>query len=66
VVVGLCVTIVGSVAGSPIFLTGAEPTPGRIAGWSGAGAVAVVIIVLAGRDDAGEPKRVMRAAAGRV
>jgi hypothetical protein len=66
VVVGLGVTIVGSVVGSPIFLIGTEPTPGRIAGWSAAGTVAVVIIVLAGRDVAGEPKRVMRTAAGRV
>lgn len=66
VVLGLGVTIAESVVGSPIFLTGAEPTPGRVAGWSAAGAVAVILIVLAGRDLAGEPERVMRAAAGRV
>jgi hypothetical protein len=65
VVLGLAMTIVAGMVGSPVFLTGAEPTPGRVAGWGAAGAVAVVVIVLAGRDVAGEPERVMRAAAGR-
>jgi hypothetical protein len=66
VVLGLGVTIGESVVGFPIFLTGAEPTPARFAGWGAAGVVAVMIIVFAGRDGAGEPERVMRAAAGRV
>jgi hypothetical protein len=65
VVLGLGVTIVESVVRAPIFLTGAEPTPGRVVGWSAAGVVAVVVIVLAGRDVGGEPERVMRAAASR-
>ena len=50
VVLGLGLAIVGSVVGSPIYLTDAEPTPGRVAGWSAAGALAALMIVLAGRD----------------
>jgi hypothetical protein len=66
VVLGLAVTIVESVVDTPIFLTDAAPTAGRVAGWSAAGAVAVMVIVIGGRDGAGEPKRVMRPRAGRV
>ena len=50
VVLGLGLAIVGSLAGSPIYLTDAEPTPGLIAGWSAAGALAALMIVVAGRD----------------
>jgi hypothetical protein len=53
VVLGLGLTIVGSVVGSPIFLADAGPTLGRIAGWSAAGAFAALMIVVAGRDVAG-------------
>src|SRR6185436_17498431 len=53
VVLGLGLTIVGSVVGFPIFLADAEPTLGRIAGWSAAGAFAALMIVVAGRDVAG-------------
>lgn len=66
VVLGLGLTIVASVVRSPLYLTDADPAPGRVAGWITAGAVAVLVIVVAGRDVAGEPKRVMRASAGRV
>jgi hypothetical protein len=53
VVLGLGLTIVGSVVGSPIFLADAGPTLGRIAGWSAAGAFAALMIVVAGRDVTG-------------
>ena len=53
VVLGLGLTIVGSVVGSPIYLTDAEPTLGRVAGWSAVGALAALMIVVAGRDVAG-------------
>jgi hypothetical protein len=53
VVLGLGLTIVESVVGSPIFLAEAEPTLERVAGWSAACALAVLVIVVAGRDVAG-------------
>jgi hypothetical protein len=53
VVVGLGLTIVESVVGSPIFLADAKPTLARVVGWSAAGALAALMIVVAGRDVAG-------------
>jgi hypothetical protein len=53
VVLGLGLTIVESVVGSPIFLADAEPTLARVVGWSAAGALAALMIVVAGRDVAG-------------
>ncbi len=53
VVLGLGLTIVESVAGSPIFLSDAAPALERVAGWCAAGALAVLVIVVAGRDVAG-------------
>jgi hypothetical protein len=50
VVLGLGLAIVESVVGSPIYLTDAEPTVGRVAGWCAVGALAAVTIVVAGRD----------------
>jgi hypothetical protein len=63
VVLGLGLTIVGSLVGSPIYLTDAALTLGRIAGWGAAGALAVLMIVVTG---AGEPERVMRRPRARV
>ena len=53
VVLGLGLTIVESVVGSSIFLADADPTLGRVAGWSAAGALAALMIVVSGRDGAG-------------
>ena len=53
VLLGLGLVIVESVVGSPIFLSDAAPAPERVAGWCAAGALAVLVIVVAGRDVAG-------------
>jgi hypothetical protein len=53
VVLGLSLIIVGSLAGSPVYLTDTGPSLGRVAGWSAAGALAVLTIIVAGRDVAG-------------
>lgn len=53
VVLGLGLVIVESIAGSAIYLTDAGPTLGHVAGWSAAGVLAVLVIVVAGRDVAG-------------
>ena len=53
VILGLGIVIVESLVRSPIYLTDAEPTPGRVVGWCIAGALAVLTIVAAGRDVAG-------------
>ena len=53
VVLGIGLSIVGSVVGSPIYLTDAEPTLGRVAGWGAVGALSALVIVVAGRDVAG-------------
>jgi hypothetical protein len=52
VMVGLGLVIVGSVVGAPIYLTDAGPTVARGAGWSVAAALAVLVLVVAGRDPA--------------
>jgi len=46
VVLGLGLVIVGSVGGAPIYLADAEPAMGRVAGWSAAGGLAVLTIVV--------------------
>jgi hypothetical protein len=53
VVLGLGLVIVESVVGFPIYLAGAEPTLARDAGWGAAATLAVLTIVVAGRDVAG-------------
>jgi len=50
VVLGLGLVVVGSVVGSPIYLADAEPSLARGAGWSVAAALAVLTILVAGRD----------------
>jgi hypothetical protein len=46
VVLGLGLVIVGSVVSGPIYLADAEPAIGRVAGWSAAGALAVLTMVV--------------------
>ena len=46
VVLGLGLVILGSVVRAPIYLSDAEPVPGRVAGWCAAGALAVLTIVV--------------------
>jgi hypothetical protein len=53
VLLGLGLVIVESVVGAPIFLADAEPNLARGVGWGAAGALAVLVIVVAGRDVAG-------------
>jgi hypothetical protein len=65
VVLGLGLAIVGSVVGSPIYLTDAEPTVGRVACWSAVGALAALMIVVVGRDVAAGAWSPCRLAAAR-
>jgi len=50
VVLGLGLVVIESVAGSPVYLADAEPSLARGAGWSVAAGLAVLTIVVAGRD----------------
>jgi hypothetical protein len=49
VLAGLGLVIAGSLANAPIYLTDAEPTPGRAAAWSVAGLLAMAVTVASGR-----------------
>jgi hypothetical protein len=50
VVLGLGLVFVESLVGSPVYLTGAEPSLGRTAGWCAAGTLALLTIVAAGSE----------------
>ena len=50
VLLGLGLVIVESVVGAPIFLADAEPNLARGVGWGAASTLAVLTIVVAGRD----------------
>jgi len=49
VVLGLGLIVAGALVGSPVYLTDAEPTSGRVAAWSVAGLLAVAVTVASGR-----------------
>jgi hypothetical protein len=50
VVLGLGLVFVESLVGSPVYLTGAEPSLGRTSGWCAAAALALLTIVVAGSE----------------